>query len=81
LACPWEAKTRERQADVREAYRQQAEDLRRSQNAADLELAKQVAQFVADMPEVETKRDWLSNELAKAIGKTRPPRVGKSKDR
>ncbi len=80
-ARPWEAKTRERQADVREAYRQQAKELQRSQNAADQELAKQVAQFVADMPEVETKRDWLLNELAKAIGKTRPPRPGKNKDR
>ncbi|MBM3564381.1 MAG: type VI secretion protein [Alphaproteobacteria bacterium] len=80
-ARPWEAMTRERQAAVREGYRQQAEDLRHFQNATDRELAKQVAQFVADMPEVETKRDWLLNELAKAIGKTRPPRVGKNKDR
>jgi hypothetical protein len=69
-ARPWEAKTGERQADVREAYRQQAEELRRSQNAADRELAKQVAQFVTDMPEVETKRDYLLKEFAKAIGKS-----------
>jgi hypothetical protein len=80
-ARPWEAKTRERQADVREAYRQQAEELRRSQNAADRELAKQVAQFVADMPEVETKRDYLLKEFAKTIGKSGQPLRREDKER
>jgi hypothetical protein len=80
-ARPWEGKTRERQAKIREAYRQQAENLGRSRNAADRELAKQVAQFVAEMSEVETKRECLSKELAKVIRNTQPPRVEKDKDR
>ena len=80
-APPWETKTRERQVAVKEAYRRQAEELKRSATAADRDLATQVLQFVAAMPEFETKRDQLLKELAKAISKTQPPQRRKDKER
>ena len=80
-ARPWETKTRERQAAIKEAYRRQAEELKRSASAADRNLAAQVLQFVAGMPEFETKRDRLLKELAKAIGKPQPPQRRKDKER
>jgi hypothetical protein len=80
-AHPWDAKTRERQMAIKEAYRRQAEELQRSVSAADRDLATQVLQFVANMPEFETKRDRLLKELAKAISKTRPPQRRRDKER
>lgn len=80
-ARPWEEKLQERQTAIKAAYRRQAEDLRRSQSAADRELAAQVLHFVADMPELETKRDRLLKELAKAIGSARLPQSQKDKER
>jgi type IV secretory pathway VirD2 relaxase len=80
-ARPWEAKARERQSAIRKSYRRQAADLQRSASGADHELATKVLKFVADMPELETKRYRLLKELAEAIGKTRPPRHGKDRDK
>ncbi|PPD10214.1 MAG: type VI secretion protein [Methylocystis sp.] len=78
---PWEAKTRERQAMIRKGYLQQAEELQVSHSAADRDLAAQVLQFVADMPELETKRDYLLKEFAKAIGKGGQPLPREDKER
>ncbi len=80
-APPWETKTRERQMAIKEAYRRQAEELQRSVSAADCDLATQVLLFVANMTELETKRDRLLKELAKTISKTRPPQRGRDKER
>lgn len=54
-ARPWEARAHERQSAIKEGYRRQAAELQRSARAADRELAAQVRQFVAGMPEIETK--------------------------
>jgi len=80
-ARPWEGKTGERQAAIKAAFRRQAEDLRRSASAADRDLAMQVLQFVANVPEVETKRDRLLKELAQAISRTEPFRQGKENEK
>ncbi|KAF0135954.1 MAG: hypothetical protein FD139_2547 [Methylocystaceae bacterium] len=80
-APPWETKTRERQAAIKEAYRRQAEELKRSASAADHDFATQVLQFVADMPELETKRDRLLKDLDKAVSKAQPLQRRKDKER
>ncbi|MCW2380195.1 hypothetical protein M2224_009166, partial [Bradyrhizobium elkanii] len=54
-----------RQDAIRQRYLEYAAELQRSGVPADQELARQVRQFVNDMPAVETRRHVLKNELSK----------------
>jgi type IV secretory pathway VirD2 relaxase len=80
-ARPWEAKTRERQTAIREGYRRQATELKRSASAADRDLAAQILQFLASMPDFETMRGRLLKELADTISKakSREPEKGQQR--
>ncbi|TYL80766.1 relaxase/mobilization nuclease domain-containing protein [Bradyrhizobium cytisi] len=60
---PWDEKIKPRQDAIRRRYLDYAAELQRSGAAADHELARQVRQFVKDMPAVETRRPVLKNEL------------------
>jgi type IV secretory pathway VirD2 relaxase len=69
LATPQEVKAIERQAVIRDGYRRQAEELKRSLSGADHELATHLEQFVADMPAPETRRGRLLKELLRGLEK------------
>ncbi len=78
---PWEAKTRDRQAAIRDSYRIQAGDLERSSDPADNELATQLQRFAAEMTAPETKRDQLRRELMDSLARrgVRTPSRGKER--
>lgn len=61
---PWDDQIKSRQDAIRRRYLDYAAELQRSGVAADHELARQVRQFVKDMPTVETRRHALKNELS-----------------
>ena len=61
---PWDEQIRSRQDAIRRRYLEYAAELQRSEVAADHELAREVRQFVNDMPTVETRRHALRNELS-----------------
>jgi type IV secretory pathway VirD2 relaxase len=61
---PWDEQIKSRQEAVRRRYLDYAAELQRSGGAGDQELARQVRQFINDMPAVETRRHELKNELA-----------------
>jgi type IV secretory pathway VirD2 relaxase len=61
---PWDEQIKSRQDAIRRRYLEYAAELQRSGAAADHELARQVRQFVDDMPAVETRRHALKNELS-----------------
>jgi len=61
---PWDEKIKSRQDAIRQRYLDYAAELQHSGVAADHELARQVRQFVNDMPAVETRRHALKNELS-----------------
>jgi len=67
----WEAKARERQAKIRDQYLDHAKDLERTGKGSDRALAKKVREFVARMPDPETRREQLMRELASAAQRTR----------
>nr|WP_047577008.1 relaxase/mobilization nuclease domain-containing protein [Methylobacterium sp. ZNC0032] len=67
----WEAKARERQAKIRDQYLDHAKDLERTGKGSDRALAKKVREFVAKMPDPETRREQLMRELASAAQRTR----------
>jgi type IV secretory pathway VirD2 relaxase len=60
---PWDEQAKSRQEAIRRSYLNYAAELQRSGVPADSELARQVRQFVTDMPAVETRRDLLIKEL------------------
>jgi type IV secretory pathway VirD2 relaxase len=60
----WDEPIKSRQDAIRRRYLDYAAELQRSGAAADHALARQVRQFVKDMPAVETRRHALKNELA-----------------
>ena len=60
---PWEAKARERQAKIRAQYLVQAKELERTGKGSDRALAAKVREFVANMPDPETRREQLKREL------------------
>ncbi len=78
---PWDAKTRNRQAAIRDSYRIQARDLERSGDPADNELAKQLRRFAADMTAPETKRDQLRRELIESLAHLGARAYSKGKER
>lgn len=60
----WDDQIKSRQDAIRRRYLDYAAELQRSRAAADHALARQIRQFVNDMPAVETRRHALKNELA-----------------
>jgi len=61
---PWDEQIKSRQEAIRRRYLEYADELQRSGVAADHELARQIRQFVKDMPAAETRRHALTNELS-----------------
>ncbi|MEI5668511.1 relaxase/mobilization nuclease domain-containing protein [Bosea sp. CCNWLW174] len=61
---PWEFKVRERQAKIRARYLAHAKELDLSGKGSDRALATKVREFVAKMPNPETRREQLKRELA-----------------
>nr|GAJ37440.1 T-DNA border endonuclease virD2 [Bradyrhizobium sp. DOA9] len=61
---PWDEQIKSRQEAIRGRYLQYAVELERSRVADDRELAREVRQFVKDMPTIETRRHALKNELS-----------------
>jgi type IV secretory pathway VirD2 relaxase len=71
-ARPWEVKARERQAKIRALYLDHAKELERTGRGSDRALAKKVREFVAKMPDPETRREQLMRELIAAAQRKRP---------
>lgn len=69
---PWEAKTRERQAKIRAQYLAHAKDLEKTGKGSDRALAMKVREFVAMMPDPETRREQLMRELSWMARRIRP---------
>ncbi|MHC2374869.1 type IV secretory pathway VirD2 relaxase [Bradyrhizobium diazoefficiens] len=61
---PWDEQIKSRQDAIRRRYLDYAAELQRSGVAADQVLARQIRQFVNDMPAVETRRHALKSELS-----------------
>lgn len=61
---PWNEQIESRQDAIRRGYLDYAAELQRSGAAADHELARQVRQFVGDLPAIETRRHALKKELS-----------------
>ncbi|WP_338825487.1 relaxase/mobilization nuclease domain-containing protein (plasmid) [Bradyrhizobium septentrionale] len=61
---PWDEQIKSRQDAIRRRYLDYAAELQRSGAAADHELARQVRQFVGDLPAIETRRHALKKELS-----------------
>ncbi|MEY9120646.1 relaxase/mobilization nuclease domain-containing protein [Bradyrhizobium yuanmingense] len=61
---PWDEQIKSRQDAIRRRYLDYAAELQRSGVPADHELARQIRQFVEDMPAVETRRHALKKELS-----------------
>lgn len=68
---PWEEQTKSRQQAIRRRYLDYADELQRCGAAADRAFARQIRQFVDDMPTVETRRDALKNDLAELTNSRR----------
>lgn len=67
----WDEHIKTRQEAIRRRYLEYASELQRSGAPADQELARQVRQFVNDMPTVETRRHALKNELSELASSRR----------
>jgi hypothetical protein len=61
---PWENRIKSRQDAIRQRYLNYAAELQRSGTARDDALARQIRQFIKDMPAVETRRHALKKELS-----------------
>jgi type IV secretory pathway VirD2 relaxase len=61
---PWDEQIKSRQEAIRRRYIEYADELQRSGAAVDQALARQIREFVNDMPAVETRRHALKNELS-----------------
>jgi hypothetical protein len=68
---PWDEQIKTRQEAIRRRYLDYAAELQRSGVPADHELARQVRQFVKDMPGVETRRHALKSELSELASSRR----------
>lgn len=67
----WDEQIKSRQEAIRRRYLDYAAELQRSGVPADRELAREVRQFVNDMPTVETRRHALKNELSELTNRRR----------
>jgi hypothetical protein len=72
---PWEQKARERQAKIRAQYLVYARELDRTGKGSDRALAMKVREFVARMPDPETRREQLMRELGSAGLRARTDRT------
>jgi type IV secretory pathway VirD2 relaxase len=68
---PWDEQIKSRQDAIRRRYLEYAAELDRCGVAADHELARQVRQFVKEMPAVETRRHALKSELSELASSRR----------
>lgn len=68
---PWERQIQSRQEAIRRTYLNYASELERSDKSTDHALARQIHEFVRDMPAVETRRHILKKELADFAKKKR----------
>jgi hypothetical protein len=68
---PWEDRIRSRQDAIRRRYLDYAAELQRSGTARDHILARQIRQFVKDMPAIETHRHALKKELSELANSRR----------
>jgi type IV secretory pathway VirD2 relaxase len=68
---PWDEQIKSRQEAIRRRYLEYAAELQRSGKTVDHELARQIRQFVNDMPTVETRRHALKNELSELASSRR----------
>ena len=64
---PWEEKIQSRQRAIRETYLRFAEELEAAGSASDKALARELREFVREMPAIETKRHVLKRELAEFV--------------
>ena len=79
---PWENRIMSRQDAIRQRYLDYAAELQRSGTARDDALARQIRQFIKDMPAVETRRQVLTNELSElADSRRRGAEEGVNADR
>ncbi|BBC03845.1 relaxase/mobilization nuclease domain-containing protein [Bradyrhizobium elkanii] len=68
---PWSEQIKTRQEAIRRRYLDYAAELQRSGVPADEALARQIRQFVDDMPAIETRRHALKNELSELASSRR----------
>ncbi len=61
---PWEKQIQSRQEAIRRRYLNYAAELERSGSSTDHALAREIREFVRDMPAIETRRRLLRKELA-----------------
>ncbi|ODT15557.1 MAG: type VI secretion protein [Kaistia sp. SCN 65-12] len=73
-ARPWEQKARERQAKIRAQYLAHARELERTGKGSDRALAMKVRDFVAKMPDPETRREQLMRDLVSTLRRARQDR-------
>ncbi len=64
---PWEKQIRSRQEVIRRRYLDYASELERSAQAPDHVLARQIREFVREMPAIETRRHALKRELGEFV--------------
>jgi type IV secretory pathway VirD2 relaxase len=67
----WDEPIKSRQDAIRRRYLDYAAELQRSGAAVDHALARHIRQFVNDMPNVETRRHALKNELSELANSRR----------
>jgi hypothetical protein len=68
---PWEQQIQSRQEAIRRTYLVYATELERTGQAPDQALAREIREFVRDMPGIETMRHVLKKELAEFVDKKR----------
>jgi len=73
-ARPWELRIKSRQETIRHRYMDYASELERTGLAPDQTLARQIREFVRDMPLIETRRHALRKELADFVESRRKRR-------
>ncbi|MBM3642134.1 MAG: type VI secretion protein [Alphaproteobacteria bacterium] len=61
---PWETQIQARQEGIRRSYLNYAAELERSGSSTDHALAREIREFVRDMPSIETRWQLLKKELA-----------------
>ncbi|UPK30999.1 relaxase/mobilization nuclease domain-containing protein [Bradyrhizobium sp. 195] len=76
---PWDEQIKSRQDVIRRRYLDYAAELQRCEARADHALAREIRQFVGDMPTIETRRHVLKNEPS-ALASSRRLGANKSVD-
>jgi hypothetical protein len=78
---PWDEQIRSRQDAIRRRYLEYAVELQRSGVAEDHALARQIRQFVEDLPAIETRRHLLKRELYELADTRRRAEQGVDEER